>query len=293
MAGATVDAGVLPLEGIGEITANANAAYSGQAMLQSIGELVAQPSTIVGGNVTLGGNSALVANNGLLDTEYANLQGIGSLRLTPTVSRYGTTTLYIAASVPQSAKMNLFLSNPSKSFNSTISGVPSSYKTLFTLGASASGLQTSRPLAIFGTGNTAKLNLFMKGVNVGTVPNNMNLYVQGQNYSVSKSTPLFIQNTTNGLTNSIPLNINAYSWWPGGGTTPPVAGMPNSGTMNLFIKRWPSSAIPLYIAAPSPVNTSIPMYIKAINSLNLSLTLAMIAPKGSGLMNTSLFVSGW
>jgi hypothetical protein len=199
------------------------------------------------------------------------------------------------AGIPFTATLNLFVCNPTHAVNPAPSGVPGKYIPLAIIGSNpgTSGLQRSIPMTIVGTGWSTKMNLYMAGSLIGQVPSNMNMFIMGQNTSLSKTTSLFVQNNTNGATNSIPLNINGQSWWPGGGITPPAVGAGVSGAMNLFIKRWPSSSIPLFIHAPVSQTLTTPLFIKAVPSITKSIPLTMTAPVGTGAKQTSLFVSGW
>jgi hypothetical protein len=165
-----------------------------------------------------------------------------------------------------------------------------------------SGLYKSIPLYISGTALSHGMNLFLKGSDVDQTVANMNLYVFGIPYDNTNWAPLFMCNTQTGVQDNITLYISNLDEVP-----PLPVGTVIGKPLNLFIKRWPSNAISLYISASSKTFDNVPLYINGLNEgrattytrwlptvLNMSRrTFGVIYHKSVANNFCTLFISGF
>lgn len=132
-----------------------------------------------------------------------------------------------------------------------------------------SGVYHGLPLmlnAVSGNIPTNHIPLFLQAVTRDSGNNDLNLYVCGEAYHLNNALNLYMANR--GVSNSLNLYVQ------GSGVNSGY--YPSGKSMNLFIQRNFSNAIPLYLrAAGVPMSGQIPLYVYGdtpkTNSLNLSL----------------------
>lgn len=119
---------------------------------------------------------------------------------------------------------------------------------LFLYSATGSGL------SMFGTPFSGSMPLYLQGPSIQPFyASGLNLFIQGTTYSIDGSFPLYM--VCSGVDGSINLFIQ------GSGVT--EGATPFNGSMNLFLRRPCSDAIPLYLGAPGePVSGSVYLYMQ-------------------------------
>ena len=175
-------------------------------------------------------------------------------------------------------KMNLFVDATTANFH-TPTGLP-----LFTFGGSLSGIEKTMTLYTSGSPLNSHMNLFVKAPSFGTQTTLMNMYIGGQYASLSKQMPLYITNS--GIYRSVPLTIT------GSGTLAPT-GNPFNTNMNLYIKRWPTNAMPMYVVSRNPVNTSLAIFTQGGHVTTSGMNLVMPKTLGSYTSHSALYVNGY
>lgn len=193
--------------------------------------------------------------------------------------------LFINGVEQQTSSLNLFVCSTTTLFSTP------RYLPLNLVGTTpgTNGLYKSMPLVIFGMAYGKGLNLFLAATDSNKTVRNMNLFVAGRTNQITNWAPLFLQNTQLGSQNSIAL-ITVGS----GDPNALLPGTLYSKSLNLFIKRWPTAMVPLFICCPSPAASSIPMFIQGADTQTSSVPLAM--PNTIGVYDkpsVPLYVSGY
>jgi hypothetical protein len=162
--------------------------------------------------------------------------------------------------------------------------------TLYLAGSSpgTNGMFSAIPLFVSGVAYSRQLNLFLNGTDRATVTRNMNMSIHGSAYSLEAYTPLIVANNSLGVNKSIPLNVNGS-----GNPNPLTPGMPVGHSLNLYLRRQPSSMVPLFLSASSPAQASAPLYVKGAGVSTGSTTLVMPDTKAEYHQSAPLFVSGF
>lgn len=219
-----------------------------------------------------------------------------SLYLSGSIALSSSTTLYVGGKISSSggipldvigimgmdAPMPLFVQTDSPS-------VASEAITLNVVGSSQSGVTKGAPLFLEcgddGNVPTGSMNLFLNGSPVDWRTNAMNLAVEGCSHKSQGSLFLTAWNNQSGVTEGTTLFAR------GDGKTDGAS--PATGSMNLFMMRWPSQAIPLWVQGPgSPSSLGSPLYTLAANGWSSGVPLFESAIGGqSG--STKLFTSGY
>jgi hypothetical protein len=177
--------------------------------------------------------------------------------------------LYIRGGLITTHNLNLAINTPPASLYPTGVGVGQYPYSIFlpTHPVPTGFLPLPPPI---GTSYTHSMNLVLKGDIVGRTTHSMNMSILGQRQAFAKGTTLYLSNTSSGTNNRIYLNITST------GTGPGVPGTSNTRTMNLFIKRWPSNVVNLFIAAPTPKSNNRPLFIMGTRSTAGSGTVGVI-----------------
>lgn len=152
----------------------------------------------------------------------------------------------------------------------------------------ASGFYRQLPLYIGGTGLGHNMNLFLAGSLTDQRNASMNMYIGGVARNITKATPLFVCNTSSGVNNNMPLSITG-----GVGTVPGISGTPVNRSFNLFIKRWPTNILPLFLCCAAPIHNNVQFHINGAGVANSGVPLVMPKVVGSTTKSTPLFVSGY
>jgi hypothetical protein len=74
---------------------------------------------------------------------------------------------------------------------------------------------------------------------------------------------------------------------------PPPTGTQLGSSLNLYIKRWPSNAVPLFMCCASPANQGAPMYIRGATTSESGIPLVIPSTLGDISGIPPLFVSGY
>lgn len=123
---------------------------------------------------------------------------------------------------------------------------------LWMLGSSVgtSGAHRSMELYLYSdeSGNVLERGMVLSllGASQGETTRNLNLFVEGRYHATEGSCQLYLHNE--GTTGAIPLFIE------GSGVT--EGSVPYSTTMNLFLRRTPAGAAPLYLHGPGEPESS-------------------------------------
>lgn len=184
------------------------------------------------------------------------------------------------------------LSNLAKNIGLTIEGfsTPASGGVPLNTNGSSGNAQTfhAAPLvldAVRGSGNAyAKFHLTLAGPDSGSHPGNMNLVLTGALPNATALLPLTVD-ANPGVQAGAPLFIR------GDGTTD--GALPAQKGMNLFLRRAPADAIPLFLQGPG---TSLPsgVPLTTVGSLPaVSGVPLVINAKGVGASGLPLFTSGF
>jgi hypothetical protein len=221
----------------------------------------------------------------------ASLSSGVPLSLTGAIIANNAIPMYINGVLAKQEGMNLSLICTARKFT-TPPALP------LNITGSTSGTQgLIKPITLFTQGNMPSANHSLNMALIGAEKDNslrhMNLFTQGEAYPAGNTAPLFVCNTSSGVNNSTPLTISGSSWWSGGGTTPPPTGAQLGSSLNLYIKRWPSNAVPLFMCCASPANQGAPMYIRGATTSESGIPLVIPSTLGDMSGIPPLFVSGY
>jgi hypothetical protein len=187
-------------------------------------------------------------------------------------------TLYVNGKFIEAKYLNLAINTPPASLYPTgVGQYP--YSIFLPTHPVPTGFLPSPPPV--GTPYNHSMNLVLIGDKVGRTTRSMNMSILGQTQAFAKGTTLYLSNTSSGTNNRIPLNITST------GTGPGVPGTPNTRTMNLFIRRWPSNVTNLYIAASTPISNNRPLFIMGTKST------ALAASGGGGVVPDTVSMEYW
>jgi hypothetical protein len=192
--------------------------------------------------------------------------------------------LFTIANAPNISKgLNFFVNCP------TIPASPTALPLLITGNhPGSSGMFKSTSLFIKGVGLNTPMNMFMAGELYDSTPRHMNMFVAGDTQLMGNVFPLFLCNTSSGVNNNTPLSIT------GEGTVPLASGTPYGKSLNLFIQRWPSNAMPLFIAAATTKKDNLSLFINGSKTAQSGIPLSMASVRASGTgPPLPLFISGY
>lgn len=261
------------------LVANGRIVTDGKSSSVAISAETVNGRIIADGKTPLTSTSSLDAAVGINPVEgNANLRAVSSLLAAGRILADGKSSLSDTTSlsasgnnVRSSASLNLFLNAVAASANN--------FLPLY-LNASASGVNAAADsLSLFVDGNNevdANLNLYLRATNTGISQNHLNLYAKGTNPTASNSLPLFARNTLASQTGILPLHISGTGYLGNA-----------SGTLNLFIQRWPTASLPLFAkAANMSTSGTMPLYTAGAGVGTGILPLVM--PKTFGAENANI-----
>jgi hypothetical protein len=197
--------------------------------------------------------------------------------------------------------LNLFLSCATILFNTV-------YVPLVITGNApgAQGLYKSMPLVISGIPYRSSLNLFLKGAEIDQTVRNMNLFIEGytsyvpptptNDIGVNPTISAILQQQKNDFWKSVPPTYrNSIPLLIVGSGDPNALppGTAYSSSLNLFIKRWPTAMVPLFVCCSSPVASLVPLFTQGASIKDNSVTLAMPNTIGAYNKPVPLYVSGY
>jgi hypothetical protein len=141
-----------------------------------------------------------------------------------------------------------------------------------------------------------KLNLYISGVDTGSVTKSMNLFISGTVYNIASTITLFCANNEEPAWLSAPA-IFLQKFLPAlknHNDVHEIVYGQISNTLNLFLRRNPAEMITLFLKAqPESVNNEIPLFIKGAYPVNNSMNLVMPYTKQGMANSINLYTHGY
>ena len=207
------------------------------------------------------------------------------------ISGDGDFNIYTQGPMPVSGWMNLFVKT-NELYSISTTGKRQYSPNLFIKGSPlGTGVQeNSLNLFLHARNLPASMNLFIKVPDSAITETYMNLYVNGEAYSIRNTIPLYIG--ASGEIKSLPLYVKGRGFSESSDPFYPSDGFyPYSGSMNLFILRDPAEMLNLYLKSDFATG-DVPMYIYGAFTHSSGINLVIPSTIDSGNRSQLLFTRG-